>query len=67
MIDPTLISLATAVFAGGAAWGGAKRALNGSRERIKGIDAKLDKHIAETTATRIETADRLARIETRIQ
>jgi len=69
-MDPITLSLlgtvAGAVFAGGAAWGGAKKALNGSRERIKIIDSKLDAHIHVTNLSRLEMTDRLARIETRI-
>lgn len=66
VVDPYVISVASAVFAGGMAWGGARRALNGSRERIKVIETKLDRHMAETVITRVEVGERLARIEARI-
>lgn len=67
-MDPITVSVitgvASAVFAAGGAWGAAKAALNGTRERVRVIDTKvdnvgkkLDSHIKDTT-------DRLARIET---
>lgn len=56
MPDPAiLITLGTIAVTGGAAFGGAKVALNGTRARVKDLEIS-DK----------EKADRLARIETKI-
>lgn len=43
------------LFAGGAAWGGSKVALNGTRERVRKLEQSDD-----------EYRDRLARIETKL-
>jgi hypothetical protein len=68
MIDPTTaISIGTMLVTAGAAWGGTRVALNGTRERVKEIKAKLDKHIEADESVQRETIDRLARIETKIE
>lgn len=51
------------LLAAAAAWGGSRQALNGTRERVKGIDEKLDKHI---TTVHTDIASRLAVVETKI-
>ena len=53
----TILTVAgpTTIFVAGAAWGGAKVALNGTRNRVKMLE--------EESKT---TTDRLARIETKI-
>ena len=41
------------------AWGGAKVALNGTRERVKDLEKDVDE-------IKVDTIDRLARIETKL-
>lgn len=57
--NPIVWSLITAIAAGGASWGASKQSLNGTRERVKKVEAEFTSHKAETT-------DRLARVETKI-
>lgn len=61
-----LIKIATPLLAIGGAWGGAKVALNGTRERVKGIDTKLEAHMKEDEQLQREMIDRSARIETKL-
>jgi len=51
--------MAIPLLAIGGAWGGAKVALNGTRERVKKLEGVVEDH-------KIETIDRLARVETKI-
>ena len=50
-----MIKLGIPLLAIGGAWGGAKVALNGNRERVQKLELRQDEHV-----------DRLARIETKI-
>ena len=50
-----LIAIPTVLVSGGAAWGAAKQALNGTRERVQKLEEKTDHH-----------ADTLARVETKV-
>lgn len=50
-----IAKLAVPLLAIGGAWGGAKVALNGTRDKVKALETKQTDH-----------ADRLARIETKI-
>ena len=61
-----MLKIATPLLAIGGAWGGAKVALNGTRERVKGIDNKLEAHIKEDEAVQRDMIDRAARIETKL-
>lgn len=72
-----LITVGSLVAAGGAAWGGTKVALNGTRERVKNIDAKLDAHIianatkmdahmAHDAQVQVELVERGARTEAKV-
>ena len=45
----------TVLVSGGAAWGAAKQALNGTRERVQKLEGKVDQH-----------SDTLARVETKV-
>lgn len=65
-LDPAIISLIGACLAGGTAWGGAKVALNGTRERVKEIQEGLNKHVIDDHSIQTDTVDRLARIETKL-
>jgi len=60
------IKLATPLLAIGGAWGGAKVALNGTRERVKEVQKRLDVHMTEDEKVQREMIDRSARIETKI-
>jgi len=60
------IKLATPLLAIGGAWGGAKVALNGTRERVKEVQNRLDVHMTEDEKVQREMIDRSARIETKI-
>jgi hypothetical protein len=61
-----LISLATMLATGGAAWAGVKYTLNGTVKKVDSIDQKLDNHIESTAKNREEVIQRLTRVETRI-
>ena len=62
-IDPTVIQFLLPVAAAAAAWGGSRQALNGTRERVKSIDEKLEKHI---TQVHTDIAQRLAVVEVKV-
>jgi alkylation response protein AidB-like acyl-CoA dehydrogenase len=67
MIEPQLaLSLGTALVAGAAAWGSAKQALNGTRERVKRIDNELVKHIRDDESVQRELLQRAAALEAKI-
>jgi hypothetical protein len=50
------------VAAAAAAWGGTRQALNGTRERVKGIDRKLDLQMEKQSII----TERLASVETKV-
>lgn len=62
----TIYGLATGLFAGGAAFGGAKVALNGTRRRVKDLKEEFIKHTEQDAANQVDAIDRLARIETKL-
>jgi hypothetical protein len=55
MMVEAVIAIGITVFSAGAAWGGAKYALNGTRKRVENMEAQ-----------HIQVTDRLARIETKL-
>lgn len=61
-----LAKLAGPLLAIGGAWGGAKVALNGTRDRVKQIDRKLEDHIKDETTQDLKIHERVASIETKI-
>lgn len=61
-----IIKVAAPLLAIGGAWGGAKVALNGTRERVKAVDTKLNAHIEKHTEQQMVLVDRTARIETKL-
>lgn len=61
-----LIVLLTPLVTAGAAIGGIKVGLNGSRERIRKIETNVDEHKILTEARHLETVQRLTRIETKL-
>lgn len=66
-IDPKLALSAIGIIGTlGAAWGGARVALNGTRERVKQLSKDLKDHIEHDHTVQLETVDRLARIETKL-
>jgi hypothetical protein len=67
VFEPYLIQVATLLFSGGAAWGGAKVALNGTRERVKKVEETLQRHTDADEVLQREVIDRLARIETKLE
>lgn len=67
MIDPsTILEVGSVIFAGGAAWGGAKVALNGTKAKVQDISAELAKHMEDDNKIQTQVVDRLARIETKL-
>lgn len=61
-----LLSIATPIATVASAFGGVKVALNGTRERVQNVEADLKEHKEFTAAKHVETVDRLARIETKL-
>ena len=61
-LAPWILPLATVA----AAWGGTRQALNGTRERVKDINSKMDLHIQNTLAKHTEISERLATVETKV-
>lgn len=66
MIETWMISSAVGLMTIGGAYGGAKVALNGTRERVRELKEDFEQHAADDTAIQRETIDRLARIETKL-
>lgn len=67
-IEPgVLISLGGILVTGGAAWGGAKVALNGTRKRVEELHAELRSHAESDAKVQREVLDRLIRIETQLE
>lgn len=65
-IDPTVIQFLLPVAAAAAAWGGSRQALNGTRERVKRIDEKMDSHIKQTADNFSSVTERMAVVETKV-
>ena len=59
-------SAVTAIFVGGVAWGATKSALNGTRDRVRSIQDELRNHITEEHNADMETHERIARVETKL-
>jgi hypothetical protein len=66
VIETWMIGAAAGLLSVGGAYGGAKVALNGTRERVKELQEDFEQHTADDTAIQRETIDRLARIETKL-
>lgn len=74
-IDPNvgLMALVTAIFSGGAAWGSARVALNGTRKAVQEIKADvkdsrkdLARHAQDDITVQLAHVERLTRIETKL-
>lgn len=68
-----LITAASLIGAGGCAWGGAKVALNGTRQRVKEIaeshvklNEKMDAHIAHDAQVQVDIVAAAARTEGKV-
>jgi hypothetical protein len=61
-----LVRIGAPLLAIGGAWGGAKVALNGTRQRVKVVEENQATHESKDEERHIETIDRLARIETKL-
>ena len=53
--------------AAAAAWGGSRQALNGTRERVKDIDNKMDNYIDKSFQRHEVLVQRVAIVETKVQ
>ena len=62
-----LLKLAAPLLAVGGAWGGAKVALNGTRDRVRKMETDFQAHELKDQVRQIEIIDRLARIETKLE
>ena len=60
-----LLKIAGPLLAVGGAWGGAKVALNGTRERVKSLGDRLEAHIDDEHAADMKLHERVASIETK--
>jgi len=63
---PFMWTLLTALVAAAFAAGGAKRALNGTRERVKEILEQLQNHITEENNAEAQTHARLGGLEAKV-
>jgi hypothetical protein len=61
-----MIKIAAPLLAIGGAWGGAKVALNGTRERVKDVAQKLEDHIDDEHRNDIALHERMTGVETKI-
>lgn len=65
-METWMIGAASLLISGGAAFGGAKVALNGTRQRVKDLAEDFKAHEEQDESLQMETIDRLARIETKL-
>lgn len=68
-----VVTVLAPLFTAGAAWGGVKVALNGTRDAVKRIEQKVDAHHADVQARFVRVEDdvadvreRMVRVETKI-
>jgi len=59
-------TLGTALFTGGVAFGGVKVALNGTRERVRGLERDTKHYKELNNKAHNELGERLASIETKV-
>lgn len=59
-------SIATAIFVGGVAWGATKSALNGTKLRVQQVHDELREHMRDEANADVETHERIARVETKV-
>ena len=63
----TALQFAVPVATIAAAWGGTRAALNGTRERVKSIDTKLDASMLENNKQHQEIMQRVTVVETKLR
>lgn len=61
-----MLPMLTIVGSLGAAFGGARVALNGTKERVKTLSESFGKHVESDATAQNQVIDRLARIETKL-
>src|SRR5699024_8194656 len=66
-IDPNVaFGVLTIVGSGAAAWGAAQHGRSSTKEELDATKGRLEKHIEDDHKVQLETVDRLARIETKL-
>lgn len=60
------VSALTLIFSAGAAWGGAKSALNGTRTRVSDLHRELERHTEKDDKVQKELLQRTSSIEAKI-
>lgn len=66
MLPDMLLPIAAGAASAGAAWGAVKVTLNGTRNRVKNLEFMFEQHRKDERETDQVQADRLARVETKI-
>lgn len=64
--DPQVLALLTVIGSLGVAWGVSKARSASQEEKIARIDKTLNQHVIDDHHIQLETVDRLARIETKL-
>lgn len=62
-----VVAIASPLVAGAAAWGGTVKALNGTRERVRNVEANSAAHERLDQGRHLEVVERLTRIETKLE
>ncbi len=65
-MDPLVFSVVGIIFTVGAAWGGAKVALNGTKLRVRELHEAFHEHTEGDMKVQRETVERLTALETKI-
>jgi len=66
MLTPELIQWLIPAATVAAAWGGTRQALNGTRERVKNIERKLDEHCTWEADKYTGIAERIVAVEVKV-
>jgi hypothetical protein len=66
-MNPDLLQWLVPVATVAAAWGGTRQALNGTRERVKDIDRKLDDHVAWEAEKYSGLTERIVAVEVKVE
>jgi hypothetical protein len=66
-VDPAFAyTVLTALFLAGTVWGATKAALNGTKQRVQIIHEELREHIHDEHNADMETHERIARMEAKL-
>ena len=65
-MNPELLQWMIPVATVAAAWGGSRQALNGTRERVRSIETKIDSHTIQTASNFLDITTRVAVVETKV-